>query len=513
MRSINSIKNIAISISTQLIIILLGFISRKVFLDSLGTEYLGVNGVLTNVLGMLALIEGGIGASITYYLYKPLADKDKPKIIALVQLFKKAYTILAIVTFILSLLFYPFLDTILKGSESVSYIHLAYFIFVTKNIISYLNAHRVALIVADQKEYVLTRINILFHILATLLKIIVLLLTQNYLLFLLIELVINLIQAIINSRIVEKRYKYIKTRDKYFITKSEKDELIKSIKALFFHNLGTYAVFGTDNILISTFMGVVTVGLYSNYIMIIGQLGSLLTPILGGITASIGNLIASEDEDKKYSVFKMIYLINFWLYSIGAIFLYNLLEPFLNFWIGEGYLLDSLTFTVLLINFYITGMRRSIITFKQTGGIFVQDKYMPLIEATINLVVSIILLKYLGLAGIFIGTTISTLSTVFWNAPRLVYKHIFNRGVRSYFQTYLFYSIITLFSCFITTQICDALVIENGLMSLVVKGIVCLTIPNLIYLGVFYKKSEFLQIRNVLGNIFSVVKVKLGSQA
>lgn len=508
MRSINSIKNITMSITTQIIIILLGFISRKVFLDSLGTEYLGVNGVLTNVIGMLALIESGIGASITYYLYKPLAENDQPKIIALVQLYKKAYTVLAVVICIISTLFYPFLDEIMKGSESVSYIKLAYFIFVAKNIISYLNAHKEALIVADQKGYVLTKINIVFHILSTIGKIIVLILTKNYLLFLLIELVTHLLLAIFNSKIVESRYIYIKTKDKFFIDKIEKSNLIKNVKALFFHNLGTYTVFGTNSILISSFIGVATVGLYSNYIMIISQLGSLLTPILGGIMASVGNLIITETNDKKYSVFKMIYFINFWLYSISSIFLFNILEPFLNWWLGEGYLLDNLTFLVILVNFYISGMRASINTFKSSGGLFVQDKYMPLIEAAINLLASIILVNYLDLAGIFIGTTISTLSIVFWNAPRIVYKHIFNMSVWSYFHKYVYYVVLTLIAGLITTKICNALDIEHSFMSLVINGLVCLTVPSLIYFGIFYKKPEFIYIKNTIRNLYSVLKIR-----
>jgi O-antigen/teichoic acid export membrane protein len=513
MRSINSIKNISISILTQLIIILLGFLSRKIFLDSLGTEYLGVNGVITNVLSMLALVESGIGASITYFLYKPLAEDDKPKIIALIQVYKKAYRALAIAIFILSTAFYPFLDDIMKGGDSVSNIKAAYFIFVAKNTISYFYAHKIALIIADQKQYVLTRVNILFHILSSIFKIIVLVLTENYILYLIIELVMSILQLIANSRIVEKRYYYIKTKEKYLLNYREKDDLKKNVKALFLHNIGTYAVFGTDNILISSFIGVATVGLYSNYTMIIGQLGSLISPILGGITASIGNLISVEDDEKKYSVFEMIYLINFWLYSISLIFLYNILEPFLDWWLGEGFLLDPLTFIIILINFYLTGMRASIITFKQTGGLFVQDKYMPLIEASINLGASLILVNYLGLAGIFIGTTISTLSIVFWNAPRLVYKHIFKRSVQVYFKKYLFYMFLTIITCFITTRICDFFVLENSFFSLVIKGIICLTVPNLVYLGVFYRKSEFLYIRNIIVNIFSLVKVRLRSSS
>ena len=135
MRTKNSIKNISLSMVSQIIIILLGFISRKVFLDSLGTEYLGINGILTNILSMLSLVEGGIGTSIVYNLYKPLAENDKPRVIALIQLYKKTYAILAIIVFVLSMALYPFLGILVKQSDGISYLAIVYFLFVFKNII------------------------------------------------------------------------------------------------------------------------------------------------------------------------------------------------------------------------------------------------------------------------------------------------------------------------------------------------------------------------------------------
>ncbi|MEH7440667.1 oligosaccharide flippase family protein, partial [Neobacillus drentensis] len=444
MRSINSFKNITISIAAQLIIALLGFVSRKVFLDSLGAEYLGVNGLLENVLSILALVESGIGTSIIYHLYKPLAEKNLPKIIALVRLYKKAYAVIAIVVLILSLTLYPFLGNIMKNSAEIRYLEFIYFLFIAKNMMYYLNAHKVSLINADQKGYILARINFVFQAVMTIAKIIVLLMTKNYVFYLILELCLFLIQNIVNGRIVLKHYSFLNTKSNFTIDKLEKKSLTQNIKASFFHNLGGYIVFGTDNILISSFIGLSTVGLYSNYLMIVGQLSALVTPILGGIGSSVGNLIAVESKEKSYEIFKVTYLVNFWIYSVCAIFLYNVLEPFISWWLGTGYLLDSLTFIVILLNFYITGLRASILMFKIKGGIFVQDKYVPLIEAAINLGASLILVRYIGLAGIFIGTTLSTLITVFWNAPRLVYRHIFNKPVRDYFYNYLIYLILTI---------------------------------------------------------------------
>ena len=138
MRTQSSLKNMYIGILTQIVITLLGFISRKVFVNGLGTEYLGINGLLTNVLSMLSLVEGGIGTSIVYNLYKPLAENDRPRIIALVQLYKKIYGILAVLVFILGMCLYPFLGSFIKEGEKIEFLFIVYLIFVIKNVISYL---------------------------------------------------------------------------------------------------------------------------------------------------------------------------------------------------------------------------------------------------------------------------------------------------------------------------------------------------------------------------------------
>lgn len=505
MRTKNSIKNIYMSIITQIVITLLGFISRKVFLNSLGTEYLGINGLLTNVLSMLSLVEGGIGTSIIYNLYKPLAEDDEPKIIALIQLYKKLYGILAVVIFILSMGLYPLLGVLIKGGTNISFLGFVYFIFVIKNVISYLNAHKWSLINADQKGYVLVKYNLIFNIVTTISKIIVLKISQNYILYLVIELLIFIIQNIWNGNVVNRRYPYIKDSKKYKVDSDTKENLITNVKAIFLHNIGTYCVFGTDNLLISSLISLKTVGLYSNYTLIISQLASLLTPILNGIGASVGNLIATESKEKSYEIFNVTYFINFWIYSICSITLYNLIEPFINWIFGEGLLLNKLSLILILCNFYLTGLRTSINIFKSKAGIFSPDKYIPLLEAAINLVASLILTKYLGLAGIFLGTTISTISIPIWTQSKLVYNKIFDKSVFEYFKKYFIYLILTLVCALITIELCSLIVITNEFLSLIVKGIVCVVVPSIIYLVLFFNTKEFKYIISICQPIIKKV--------
>ncbi|WP_283689006.1 lipopolysaccharide biosynthesis protein [Clostridium perfringens] len=505
MRIKKAIKNIATSIISQIVIIILGFVSRKVFIDNLGTEYLGINGLLTNILSMMVLIEGGIGISIVYNLYKPLAENNKEQIIALVNLYKKSYRVLALIILIISIFLYPFLNKIMKTDISAISIILVYSIFVIKNIVSYLNAYKWALINADQKGYILTINNLIFQIVTTISKIIILVLTKNYLLFLLIELIIFIIQNFVNTKTIRRIYPYLNDKVNVSLDSKTKNNINKNIRAMFLHNIGGYLVFSTDNILISSFINVSTVGLYSNYTMIIGQLSGLLSPVINGIGAGVGNLIATENEEKIYEIFKTTFFISFWIYSFATIFLYNLLEPFINWWIGEGYLLNKFVFLVVLFNFYINGMRSVIGTYKSKAGLFVQDKYMPALEGVVNLVMSLILIKYLGLVGVFLGTTISTLIIPFWNQPRIVYKELLKKSVSKYFITYLVYLMIMLGVGWITGNLCNLIVGGYSFTSLIVRGVVCVIIPNTIYFILFFNTREFqylwISIKNQINNL------------
>lgn len=502
MRIDKSLKNMYSALLYQIVMIVMGLVTRRLFVDNLGTEYLGINGLLCNVLSMLSLVEGGIGTSIVYNLYKPLAMKEEEKVLALIQLYKKIYIILAIVVCILSIALYPLVVMLTKGTVIIN-LTIIYFIFVIKNVISYLNAHKYSLISADQNEYILQNVNTVLDFVTSVFKIVVLLVAKNYVLFLVIEALFFAVKNIYNGHIVNKKYPYILKKEKYKIDRQVKENLVTNVKAVSLHQIGSYCVFSTDNILISMFISLSTVGLYSNYVMIINQMTNLLNNILFSIGASVGNMIATESEEKNYDIFKKVYFVNFWMYSIATIFLYNLLNPFINWWLGDGLLLDSLTFIVIIINFYITGLRQCTNIFKGKGGIFAQDKYMPLMEAVINLGASIALVRFIGLAGIFFGTAISTLVIPFWNQPRLIYKNIFKRSLKDYFKQYILYLIIAFLCGAVTTAVCNFVVREGDLISLIIKGSICIVFSNIVYILIFCKTEEFLYFSKAANNILA----------
>ena len=212
MRSLNSIKNIMSSVGITLVISVLGFLTRKIFLDTLGEEYLGLNGLLMNVIGMLSLVESGVGVSIVYNLYKPLANGNKPEIIALVQLYRKIYRYIAIGIILLSIAMFPFLKYLIHDDSGISYIGIVYFIFVGNSVIGYLMADKLSLINSDQKQYKLAGYNLTYQLLMYGVKILILVYLKNYIMFLLVELMCNGLFNLLIFRKIYSLYPYINTK-------------------------------------------------------------------------------------------------------------------------------------------------------------------------------------------------------------------------------------------------------------------------------------------------------------
>lgn len=269
MRLKNTLNNIAFGLGGTLITTLLGFISRTVFINTLGVTYLGVNGLMISLLSMLSLAELGVGTAITFSLYKPLAEKDTEKVNTLMAFYKKFYRIIGLIIFALGLLFMCFLKYIVQDAHGISNLYLIYFIFLVDTSYTYFFSYKRTLITADQKAYLLVPFTAGFYSLMVAARIAVLILFQNYIIYLLIQLVVGLAENIFINRYIDRKYTFLKDKSEQKIPKSEMAVITKNVKAMFLHRLGDYAVNGTDNIIISAFVSVTVVGLYSNYLLVI----------------------------------------------------------------------------------------------------------------------------------------------------------------------------------------------------------------------------------------------------
>ncbi|MGG4489216.1 lipopolysaccharide biosynthesis protein [Metabacillus idriensis] len=507
MRVKNSLINISAGLGNQVIITLLSFVSRTVFIYSLGIEYLGLNGLLTNVLGMLTLVEAGFGASIMYSLYKPVSDNDHKKISALMNLYKRVYLVIAFVVLALGLLLLPFLSFIIKDTK-IENVTLIYLIFLLNTVLPYLYVHKSSFLNVCQKNYIVTGFYTVSAIISTLLKIFILHYTQNYLLFLAIESVITLVTSVSLAMVVNRMYPFLKSKSSQKIDKDTKDHIIKNVKAIILQNIGVFLIFGTDNIIISSFVSVAAVGLYSNYHMLIEIFRTFTYQIFNNLYHSIGNLVANESKEKVYQIFKVIMFLNFWLYSLFSIVIFILIEPFISLWIGSDYLLGNGVLIVLIILFYERGMRNSITTVKTTAGIFHEDRFAPLIQAFINLFFSILLVKQLGLIGVFIGTLISTVLVPFWTTPYFVCKRFFKISIWVYYKSYTYYTLIAIAACLLT-YILSSFIQADTFLMLILKGIVCFTVPNGFYILLFRKTDEYIYLANILTGLLNNISKKI----
>ncbi|MBO1512369.1 lipopolysaccharide biosynthesis protein [Metabacillus bambusae] len=503
MRVKNSLLNIGAGLANQIIITLLSFVSRTVFINTLGIEYLGINGLFTNILSMLTIAEAGLGASIMYSLYKPVAENDYHKISVLMKFYRNTYMVIALIILVLGLSIMPFLDFFIKDSK-VDNIHLIYFIFLLNTAAPYFYIHKNSFLNVCQKGYIVTGIYSVSSILSVLIKIAILHYTQNYILYLIIESFITIGNSFILVIVVNRMYPYLRNKIKEKLDKETRQDITKNVKAIVIQNIGNYLVFGTDNIIISSFVSVTAVGLYSNYNMLIEICRTFTYQVFNNIYHSVGNLVAIESVEKVYSVYKTYSLVNFWLYSLFTILLLILLEDFITLWIGSRFLMEEGVLWILMIIFYERGMRNSITTVKTTSGIFHEDRFAPLCQAVINLIVSILLVQQMGIIGVFIGTLVSVLAVPFWTTPYLVYKKVFHQPIFHYFLKYTFFITIGIGTYLLTNFICTFIPSLN-LLNLIIKFLVCLIVPNVVYICIFHKTDEY----RYLYGIFKNIKEKL----
>ena len=506
MRSKNSIKNVLMAFTMNIVTILIGFISQKVFINTLGTEYLGLNGLFTNVISMLGIVELGLGSAIIYNLYKPIAENNKEQVKSLMLFYKTSYKVIAVIITIIGLLVIPLLPFIIGETSIKENINLIYVLFLLDIVVSYLLTYKRSILYANEKTYIVNIVHICYLILLNGVQILILYTTKNYILYLVIKIVFRILENIVLTIIANRKYEYIKEKNVKKLEKSIKKDIFIKVKGLIYHKIGGFVVLGTDNIVISRFLGVVTVGLYSNYNLIIQALSNLFSQAFSSITASVGNLLIENDTNRSYKIYRNMLFFNSWIFAFASAGLLCIIDPFIKVWIGEQFLLPFNVLIALVINFYMQGMRKTSNTFKEAAGIFYEDRHVPILESIINIIASVILVNILGLAGVFIGTIISTFVLFFYSYPKFVYKPLFKRNYIQYLKDYVPYVLTAIISVTITYMIINGINLQNTILQIVVNLILVIVIPNIIHLIVFFKTEEFQYYKNMIINNLKNIK-------
>lgn len=493
-RTQNSIRNIFTAMMGQMGGILINLAARVFFLHYLNHTYLGLNGLFTNVLTMLSLVELGVGPAMAYSLYKPLAEGDIQRIKSHMAFYKKAYITIGLTIAALGLAFLPFYTVFMDEVPDIPHMNLIYLLFVANTVVSYFYSYKRTLIVCDQKKYIETTVHYGAYFILNVAQILFLACTKSYVLFLVLQVISTWGENFILARKADRLYPYLKDRQVEKMSRADHQVILRNVAAMSMHKIGGVVVNSTDNILISKLIGLATAGLYNNYYTIIHPLQTITNQIFESIVASVGNLKATVQEGDLghlMETFHDVFFFAFWIFTFCSASLLNLLHPFIEFlWLrNRGWLLDNMTLYVLIINFYLYGMRRPVLTFRDATGAFWNDRFKPVFESLINLGASILLAKHFGVAGIFLGTLVSTVTTSLWVEPYVLYKHVFHAPLGDYFLRFFGYTAVGVLICLLTTWLCGF--VGYSLISLIPRALICLVVPNGLMLIFFHGTGEF----------------------
>ena len=496
-RTDNSIKNLKFAMIGQGTGILISLISRIFFVKILSSEYLGLSGLFTNILTILSLTELGFLTAMSYQLYKPIAENDCEKIKTLMHFYKKVYLSIAFIIMGLVLLTLPFYQYLMNEVPNIPNLGLIYYLFVLSTATTYMFSHKRLLIISDQKRYIATLYRYSFYFILNVLQIIILVLTKNYILFLLIQIVMNLLENILLNIKANKMYPYLQEKNIQKMKKTDYKEIVTNVKAMFFHKFGGVILNSTDNIVISKVISLTAVGLYSNYVLIITALKNVVTQIFSSVIASIGNLQVAGTKEHMTSIFKKTFFADFLIHAISTICLICLFNPFIKLWLGKEYLLSNLTIYTIAINYYLFGMRRTCMSFREATGNYEKDKYSPIIEAVINIGTSIVLAKYLGIAGVVLGTIISCLCTNFWWEPLIITKKSLTITLKDYFIMYAKYTIVGTIVGLVTILL-SSIIPDRGMLWFILRSAVAFLIPTILLLIIYRKNENILYYKDLL---------------
>ncbi len=435
-RKKKSLRNVITGLFSNVLIYILSLFTSKVIKENLGLQILGLNGVLSNVISILGLTEMGLSSIITFALYKPLAENNIPKIKSIMRFYKNAYRVIACVVLGIGLILFPFIPSFVKGGDfSKGYIYLVYSLFLINSVSSYFFSYNCTIIAADQKNYILTILGLISNYATKISQLLIVIFTSNYVLFLSAQIIITLIFNIIKYYLTRKLYPYLKEPAEK-LDKETYNSIMNKIGALFISAIATKILTSTDNILVSMFCGVETVGKFTSYLSIVAMITSFINIVFYNMSSSIGNYLATETNENKYLLFKRFYYLNQALVSICSICLYFLLTPFISMWLGSDVVLSDIIILLMVFNFYIQNTRIIINIIRAGEGLFEQFKYFPLIESAINLIVSIVLGKIFGISGVIWGTIISFFIIPFWSIPLIIYQNIFHKSLLNYFKLF-----------------------------------------------------------------------------
>lgn len=502
MRAKNTLINTFLGAFYLVILTILAFVSKSIFISYLGIEYAGINAFFANVISVLSITELGISGAATYLLYKPIHEKNIDEIASIMNLFKKFYMLIGSIIFGLAIFFSFFVMTFIKETTlSADYIKFIFILYALGAAITYLFSYYRTFFYSAQKNYIVLTIDFFAKVARYLLQILSLILWSNFVAFILIGIVFNFLPNIIIKLYGDKNFdEILKKRKHQEVDAKIKEKFIKKIKELAVFQVTNIGVTSTDNIIISTFISVVQVGLYSNYAMITTQLFSFIVIAFSGVGASIGNLIAEKGEANIEKHFYKISTVFFWISSISVSGLLFLTHPFIQVWLGKEYLLSFNILVVLVINFYLITQRQVLNSFYSAIGEFKKFLLPAMVELILNLIISIVLAIKIGLIGVFIGTLIA--SIVAWMIQIVIFTKLFKVNIKKYLMKQAKFIVIIIAQVLLIRFGYSYISTIEGIVGIIMILGLVMFVVNIVNFLIFRKSDDFEYIKK------SFIKIK-----
>ncbi len=423
----NVARNTVMGVLNNVALVALNLISRKLFLNYIGIEYLSIGQVINNILGVLAFSELGVTNSVLYMLYKPVAEGNNEKTSRIIGSYKKLNRVIGCVIFVLGLICMPFLNKFIDTSVDIRIVYLIFLLNLFNSANTYFLSYRQVLINANQKNYIISRVSLAINFISIIVQCGVILLKHNYIMYLMVTIVMGIIQNVIIYNKAGKMFPFLNKYKDYRLVKEDSKELFDNVKSMFSVKICGIVINNTDNILVSL-INTSMVGYCANYTIISTRIRGIITIFHNSTVYSLGIASVEKNAQEKYELFKKFLMINTFLGGFTATLLGVLWDDFVILWIGEEYLISPLIMYSILLNYLTTIITSGIWIFRDTNGLFKHVKNMLVINAVLNLVISIILGKLIGIAGVYLGTVISDILTDFWYDSKLVYKNLFDRN-------------------------------------------------------------------------------------
>ena len=506
MRKKLTLKNSFSGFINKIISILFVFLVRHFFAKYLNTEYLGLEGLFANILGLFSLVDLGLGNAISFNLYEPLHNNDRDTISAIMKLYRKLYVLIGTVVFGLALCFAPFIPNILKDSTiPEDNIRLFFLIYALGVAITYLFSYKRTLIFAMQKNYLVLNVDSVAKVILSILQIVVIIKFHNYALYLLLIVTVNFSANVIISKILDKQDQY-DTKSDSQLPQSFIKKLKEHVKALAITNIAWQGIASTDNIIISSFVGMIDLAKNTNYSTISSSINSIFTVILGGASASVGDLLVEKKPEKIKKYFDRYCFIYIIVSAYAALGVYFISKPVITLWVGSRLLFNETTVFLIALNIFLTLNFRPLADYQNFTGNFVYYKPYSVIAVFINLVISIVLGRTIGINGVFIGTT-ATYIFMIVSVINILSRHLFSNRVWDYFRHVLIACIPMIIS-FLILKVCSKVLSGRPLLDILISFLMVTLIYLFVICIVLWRNEEFKYFRDLVLKIIKTRSIK-----